>query len=246
MPIPPNLKAKYLKRLDELIKEGAKLHSSLKIKKVRGDNFYPSEPGSGEVETFSEYQRLAKWKRNCITLLEIIVPTNSKNIEIIVEFGKEFDMLRIDIPWAVGELQAIYEDFDRDFFNDIAIQVEAEVVSDLMGQAEELLDEGQQGKFDYVPAAVLAGATLEKSLKTLCGRQTPPISVVDGKDRHKKMDVIISDLKKAGLYVETKAKQLRVWAGIRNDAAHGDFDKFEKADVEDMIKGINRFLADYL
>ena len=47
-------------------------------------------------------------------------------------------------------------------------------------------------------------------------------------------------------YNETKAKLLRAWAGIRNNAAHGEFEHFKRADVEVMIQGINNFLADYL
>ncbi len=42
-------------------------------------------------------------------------------------------------------------------------QFEAEIAADYMGQAEELLNEGSSGKYDHVPAAVLAGAVLEKS-----------------------------------------------------------------------------------
>jgi hypothetical protein len=43
-----------------------------------------------------------------------------------------------------------------------------------------------------------------------------------------------------------KAKQLRAWADVRNKAAHGEFDQFKKSDVEQMIEGINSFLADHL
>ncbi len=50
-----------------------------------------------------------------------------------------------------------------------------------MGQAEQLLDEGQSGKYDHVPAAVLSGAVLEKALRTLCGKQVPPIATVNSK-----------------------------------------------------------------
>ncbi|HKM58502.1 MAG TPA: hypothetical protein VJX28_07125 [Chthoniobacterales bacterium] len=54
--------------------------------------------------------------------------------------------------------------------------MEAEVAADYMGQAEGLLKEGQPGKFDHVSAAVLAGAALEKTLRTFCNEQPPPVS----------------------------------------------------------------------
>ncbi len=35
-------------------------------------------------------------------------------------------------------------------------------------------------------------------------------------------------------------------ADIRNNADHGHFDKFKREDVEDMVKWVKRFGADYL
>ena len=247
MTLPPKLKTKYLTRLDELIKEGKRLLSTVRVEKKQvGEDWDTREPEYQEEEIFCEHQQLTRWKRNCITLLEIIVPQNSKNREIINEFSQDFVAFRTGITWTIGALQAVFDDFKSDFMEGVASQVEAEIVSGLMEQSEGLLDEGQPQKYDYVPAAVLAGAVLEKSLRTLCGRQNPPVDIMDSKGEHKKMNVIIDDLKKSGLYIETKAKQLRAWAGIRNDAAHGAFDKFKRTDVEAMIKGINQFLADHM
>jgi uncharacterized protein YutE (UPF0331/DUF86 family) len=62
----------------------------------------------------------------------------------------------------------------------------------------------------------------------------------------KTLTPLIDDLKKTGVFNELKAKQLRAWADIRNNAAHGEFDQFKRADVDAMIQGINNFLADYL
>jgi len=60
----------------------------------------------------------------------------------------------------------------------------------------------------------------------------------------KTMNTMIDDLKKAGVYNELKAKQLRSWADIRNSAAHGQFDQFKRMDVEQMLKGIKDFLGE--
>jgi hypothetical protein len=147
---------------------------------------------------------------------------------------------------AVSLLKGIKDDWDQGFFDDLSLAIEAEMAADYMGQAENLLAEGQRGKFDHVPAAVLAGAVLEKSLRTMCSQQQPPVSIVNTNGEPKKLNLLIDDLKKATAFNETKAKQLRAWAGIRNHAAHGEFDQFTRADVEAMIPGINTFLADYL
>ncbi len=64
--------------------------------------------------------------------------------------------------------------------------------------------------------------------------------------QYKMMNALIDDLKKAGLYNELKAKRLRAWADIRNAAAHGEFDEFDRKDTEEMLKGVQNFLADYM
>lgn len=129
-------------------------------------------------------------------------------------------------------------------FESISEIIEADVTSDYMTQAENLLSGAGTGKFAHVPAAVLAGAVLEDALRRLCQRQSPPIPMVRKNNDLKSLSDFIDDLKRAGLYTELKAKQLRVWAGIRNAAAHGEFDKFTRADVQQMLGGIQSFLAE--
>jgi len=151
-----------------------------------------------------------------------------------------------ELKAAIASLMALKESFEKGFLSDIALQIEAEIASDYMGQAESLLREGQSGQFDHVPAAVLAGAVLEKALRTLCGKQQPSVPTTKANDEPKALNLLIDDLKKAGVFNEMKAKQLRSWAAIRNHAAHGEFDQFTRGDVEQMLPGINNFLADYL
>jgi hypothetical protein len=93
---------------------------------------------------------------------------------------------------------------------------------------------------------ILAGAVLEKALRKLCDEHQPPIATVDGNGNPKTLNPLIDDLKKANVFNELKAKQLRAWADIRNKSAHGQFDQFKRTDVEQMIAGVRTFLADYL
>ncbi|RZB38496.1 MAG: hypothetical protein SRB2_00244 [Desulfobacteraceae bacterium Eth-SRB2] len=115
-----------------------------------------------------------------------------------------------------------------------------------MGQAEQLLSEGIKGKHDHVPAAVLAGAVLEKTLKTLCNRLSPPESTVNEKGKPLMLNALIECLKKRGVFNEIVAKQLRTWAGIRNSAAHGEFEQSNRKQVENMIIGIQSFMSQHL
>jgi len=55
-----------------------------------------------------------------------------------------------------------------------------------------------------------------------------------------------ADLCKAGVYNLGMQKQITGWEERRNKAAHGDWSAYNEADVEDMIKGVTRLIADYL
>ena len=79
------------------------------------------------------------------------------------------------MEWGISTLRAIKDDFDTGYLDNLLLQIEAEMAADYMGQAEELLKEGSSGRYDHVPAAVLAGAVLEKGLRKICDVQLPPI-----------------------------------------------------------------------
>jgi hypothetical protein len=128
----------------------------------------------------------------------------------------------------------------------LASEIESEITADYMGQAENLLKEGSPGKYDHVPAAVLAGAVLEKSLKTICSQLSPPEHINTQNGSPLKLNALIDALKKRDVYNELTAKQLRAWADIRNQAAHGNFEEFTKDQVGFMVSGITNFLIQYL
>jgi hypothetical protein len=146
----------------------------------------------------------------------------------------------------VGTIAGIKDDYESGMFINLAEVIEAQVTSDYLTQAEMLLSEAQTGQFDQVPAAVLTGAVLEDALRRLCQRQSPPVDTVKPNGSPKTLSALIDDLKGAGLYNELKAKQLRAWTDIRNSAAHGHFNAFSRQDVEQMLVGVQNFLAEFM
>jgi hypothetical protein len=239
MTLPEKLKAQYLARLAQLITEGTGIAAS--ILEIPSKTSW----GAPSVERDWDRRRLAKWRANCLTLLEPFGRQGTRLKEQL-DFFAQVDGNKRDLESCVGILEALREDLEKGFLDELVLRVEAEVAANYMSQAEALLGEGVPGKFDHVPAAVLAGAVLEKALRTLCNQQQPPIVTTDAKGIPKTLNPLIDDLKKAAVFNELKAKQLRAWADVRNKAAHGEFDQFKKSDVEQMIQGINIFLADHL
>ena len=247
MSLPGKTLAAILGRFDTLIADGdAILKNAEDIPAV----YEYSDFNHRQYESRAGYKKLSwphyvEWRAKAATLLCYVLPKDNvhesaaKDLPNLIPTADR-------LVWGISFLKAVKNDLESGFLDGLASQIEAEIAADYMGQAEQLLGEGQTGKFDHVPAAVLSGAVLEKALRKLCGQQQPPIPVVTANGDHKTLNPLIDDLKKAGLFNELKAKQLRAWADIRNKAAHGDFDQFNRGDVDQMLKGVANFLADYL
>jgi hypothetical protein len=108
--------------------------------------------------------------------------------------------------------------------------------SDFLEMARHLLDEGYKDA-----AAVIAGSSLEAHLKRLCVSRCVP--VLDAKGKPRKAETINGELHKAKTYELSEQKQVTAWLGIRNDAAHGNYDKVLADSVQVMIDGIRVFMA---
>lgn len=247
MKLPDAILDKILARFASLIDEGHNIINSGEEvpPKFRTNDFtgdmYQSSGGYKKIDA----ERFIEWRTKAATLLSLVVPRDHIHwpaVEQITRQAISCDLLKS----AISLLRGIRDDLDKGFLDDMATAIEAEIACDYMGQAEALLAEGHNGKLSHVPAAVLAGAVLEKGLRTLCSQQESPISQKDPRGTHKTLGPLIDELKKAGVFNEAKAKQLRAWASIRNLAAHGEFAQFTRSDVETMIPGVNNFLADYL
>jgi hypothetical protein len=241
MPFPPAIDENVRKRFSELIAEGLGVASGISEANARAHREARQlgviSGGSFPANT-ADYQSL---RAKALNLIDYVGASKRFADEIRKGSGISSDAQQI-----VGILQGLADDYANGFLDSVIRRAEAEVAADYLGQAESLLAEGQSGKFDHIPAAVLLGALLEQGLRALCGRRVPPVPVLKANGEKIMMNGLIDDLKKAGVFNELKAKQLRAWAAIRNAAAHGEFATFGRTDVEGMQQGIATFLADHL
>lgn len=249
MALPRKLKQKYLDRLDELILRGEQIEIQRGSKAVQtgvsgGYGRFGRQPTYREVPTVKvDYDSFRPWRASCVTLLERILPktdAHSKWLETANSLRESASDL---IPWLIARLRAVREDFELGFFDDLGDQIESEIASNYMGQAEVLLGECQAATYAYVPAAVLAGAVLERHLRELCTKQSPSINTCNPNGKPKTLDPLISDLARAGVLTAPQAALLRGFAAVRNKAAHGEWDSFTRADVENMVQGVKNVLA---
>jgi hypothetical protein len=132
---------------------------------------------------------------------------------------------------AQGILKAAKDDYEHEQLFDLKKIIEAEVFDDFLDQANALLEAGY-----FQPAAVIAGSVLEDGLRKLCARENislPP---------KPKLDSMNAELAKSGLYNTLTQKKITAIADIRNNAAHGNWDEFEKRDVQEAISWIAQFM----
>jgi len=135
---------------------------------------------------------------------------------------------------AQGVLKAAKIDFENEQLFSIRRLIEAEMFDDFLDQATQLLVAGYHG-----PAAVIAGCVLEDGLRKLC--LTKGI-VLSGKP---KLDTMNSELAKANIYSRLVQKRITAIADLRNSAAHGQWDKFDNNDVNEMISSVRRIMEEH-
>jgi len=118
----------------------------------------------------------------------------------------------------------------------------AEVFSDLLEQAEHLLDEGY-----FLPAGVLGRAVLEEHLRAWCDR-APCVPVDPKNPSQPKPKPTLSDfyeaLYKARHLTLTEKRHVEAMAAVGNDAAHNKA-TLKKADVDRLLPDVRRFMAQH-
>jgi hypothetical protein len=146
------------------------------------------------------------------------------------------------IRCLAGILQAIRSDYDADRIRTFQELVHSDLFADILEAAEYLLGESYKD-----PAAVMAGGVLEQHLRELCRKLGVDTTFVNGKGetKPKMLDAMNADLAKAGAYGKIEQKEVTAWVGIRNAAAHGEYDKYDDRQVGQMVAGIRSFISKY-
>lgn len=160
--------------------------------------------------------------------------------EQIGQFGKA-DSGKI---WpAIGILQALRYDIEKYGLQTFEQLVHAEVFSDFLSMASHLYENGYN-----LPAAVLAGSTLEAHLRAMCIARNIPTTKPDknGDQQPLKVGEMNADLKKAGAYGVPEVQNVTARYAVRNSAAHQDPSvDLTRAMVGDMISGVRRFITEH-
>jgi hypothetical protein len=117
-------------------------------------------------------------------------------------------------------------------------RAQLDVVSDFFWQAHALLDE--KGIHPAAPA-VLAGAALEEFLRTWVEAEGLSLG-----SRKPSIDAYAGLLREGELISKQDVKDITSWAGLRNHAAHGQWEEVaDKNRIAIMVEGISLFMRRY-
>lgn len=117
-------------------------------------------------------------------------------------------------------------------------RAQLDVVSDFLDQARQLLE--TSGVHPAAPV-VLIGATLEEFFRTWV--ETDGLTLGN---RRSGLETYATVLREADLITKQDIKDITAWGGLRNHAAHGEWDEVgDKQRVGLMLEGVNLFMRKY-
>jgi hypothetical protein len=150
---------------------------------------------------------------------------------------------RFSARFAIQRLATLLEDWVAFAQAGMAARVSpqaaarVEAATDLMEQVQAMIDDK---KTHAAAPIVLAGAALEEALRSLVIQNQANIV---GKPS---LNAYAVALKSASVLTTQDVKDVTSWAGQRNEAAHGDFDKLSIERAQIMVDGINLFMRQRL
>jgi len=141
---------------------------------------------------------------------------------------------------VISALEAFIRYTESGLLEGISIERKAQidVVTDFLSQATILLDDRE-----VHPAAptVITGAALEEFLRNWVDEAS-----LDLEGEKPSIDSYAKVLRKEALITKQDIKDITAWAGLRNDAAHGQWDKVDdRSKISLMLEGVNLFMRKY-
>ena len=142
--------------------------------------------------------------------------------------------------YVVKTLEGFIQYAQNDLLEGVSIERKAQidVVSDFLEQAQSLLN--AKGVHPAAPTVII-GAALEEFL-----RNWVEDSQISLKGKKPSLDSYAKSLREDELITKQDLKDITSWAGLRNHAAHGEWDEVsDKKRVTLMLEGINLFMRKY-
>jgi len=176
-----------------------------------------------KVETFPDFlPRKTRWQTSCLHLLEKTFGANSiysMKFKETISYADESQL-----AWELELMTGAKEEIEKGFLYKIEHLMSIDLFDSVIEQAEYLLKNG----FKDV-AAVLGRVVIENRLKDIAKREKVTFSE---KTKLSKLD---ESLWKKNVYAKNIWRVTQGYIDLGNDAAHGDFDKYDDKTVGNML-----------
>ncbi len=190
-----------------------------------------------DIFSLTQITQITDLQMRCITAIEKAAGRNSTYFERVMKMSMEKKKPYYQVACQIGVAKALLSDIENGYLQSFEEIIHGDLFADYVEMAAHLVENEYKD-----PAAVLAGNTLEVHLRQLC-KKHGVAAEPDGK--MKKTQTLNQDLVKAGAYTKFYQKSITAWLDIRNNAAHGKYDKYTAGQVKDLISFVRGFIEKY-
>lgn len=193
----------------------------------------------------SDLAEVSSWVTRLGQLLRKLYGENSQHYENYNRAISIDSFYTINSNWYghVSQVQGVAltvkHDIENDLIGSIKGLLQAEIFANFLEIGEHLLSEGYKDA-----AAVTIGAVLEDGLRELCKKNN--IATTKPNSTPLTIEPLNTELAKNEIYSKLTQKQITSWAHIRNKAAHGQYNEYDKSQVEMMLLFVQGFADQHL
>lgn len=235
------MKEEVTQRFETLINQGRGLIGTLgpEVVVIRADGSEKVNPESYQYWVPKvRVPEFRSWLTSASNLIHFVAPHET-------HLAKECDRLMADdhlkqgVPSNVlvlmlGLLKGAKDDWEHGFLGRIEYIVAGAMFDDFLDHAAEYHRGNRKNE-----ASVLASAVLEDTVKKIAQKNGVETS-------GKTLDPLVNELVKANVFTPVKGKRVKAYAGVRNQALHAEWDKFDISDVGQLIEGTRELIENYL
>lgn len=213
---------RFANRLDDLIDEGSEVARLAKFR-----------DGIPNVITGRNKRPLNAWLAKVENILQSVFGKESAHYEQLNSIQERRVNEEREVHAIIGILEGALDDLREGFLVGQEFLIAGEVFDSVLEQARHLNENHYKD-----PAAVLGRVVLEDALERIAREE--------GVDVDQKASEVNTQLWKSDRYSQPQWRQIQSWLDVGNAAAHGDFDEYTQANVEDQLDGVEKFLANQL
>lgn len=171
----------------------------------------------------------------CLAAIERTSGRASVYFERATAVDRERDHEWGHLAGQVGIAESLLSDIQHGYLRSLEELIHGDVFGDFLEMAQHLVTTGYKDA-----AAVIAGATLESHLRALCVKNGV---ATEHSGVHRKAEGLNADLVKAGAYSKLDQKNVTAWLGLRNDAAHANYEGYDKNQVLLLVSSVRDFIT---